>query len=60
MLCLLPRRAPYSDWFAQVCRIIERRTGEPCHIVTSAFMESLYTCGISAQEVADDLLEGLD
>lgn len=55
MLCLLPRRAPYSDWFAQVCRIIERRIGEPAHIHDSDYLRSCYTVGLTPQEIADDL-----
>lgn len=57
MFCLVPRRAPYSDWLAQVARIVERRIGEPAHIFNSAYLRSCYDMGLSPQEIADDLME---
>ena len=58
MFCLVPRRAPYSDWLAQVARIIERRTcARRAHIFDSAYLRSCYDMGLSPQEIADDLME---
>lgn len=55
MLCLVPRRAPFSDWCAQIERIIEKRTGEPFKLDRS--LKSLLGCyevGLSPIEIADD------
>lgn len=54
MLYLVPRRAPFSDWRAQIERAVERRTGEPFHLEPSAALRGCYDCGLSPVEVADD------
>lgn len=55
MLCLVPRRAPFSDWCAQIERLIERRNGRPCHLTRNALLRSCYDIGLTAQEMAGDL-----
>jgi hypothetical protein len=56
MMCLLPRRAPFSDWCAQVERLCERFTGQPCALArTNRLLHSCYDVGLSPQEMAEDL-----
>ncbi len=54
-----PRRAPFSDWMAQVERRIERMTGLVYRTSPAATMiwGSYYDCGISPQEAAADWMD---
>jgi hypothetical protein len=52
-----PRREPYSDWFARIVRIVERRIGGTAYVFDSAYLHSCYDVGLTPQEIADDLME---
>ena len=54
MMCLVPRRAPFADWCAQIERMVERRTGRACHLIRNEQLRSCYNVGLSAVEMADD------
>lgn len=51
-----PRRAPLSDWLAQIERHIERRTRERMTVTATPIIQALYDCGVTPREVADDIL----
>lgn len=54
-----PRRAPFSDWLAQVDRRTWRKAG--FHVVGGnalAYLQSCYDVGLTPIEVADDLIKG--
>lgn len=51
-----PSRPPFSDWLAQVDRILRRRNGTTvAHCGAHPLMRSCYDVGLSPREVADDL-----
>jgi hypothetical protein len=54
------RRAPFSDWRAQVERRFYSRTGEQLNrtqVMTDAPFTGAYHCGMSACTFADDLVQ---
>lgn len=65
MTCLFlasnpPTRAPFSDWVAQIMRIVERQTGErlahPGAYNPGTGLGAYYDSGLSPLEVAEDLM----
>ena len=58
-----PPRPPFSDWFAQCARIIERRTGlrfvrlDSLSATARQCWQAYYDCGLSAGEAVSDFLE---
>lgn len=51
----MPRRAPFSDWCAQVERIIAKRYGESVTLDRhSLILHGCYDCGVSPGEIAQD------
>lgn len=47
-------RAPFSDWCAQVERIIARRCGEDVKLRQECpAVKACYDCGMSPQEIAE-------
>lgn len=58
-LAQAPRRAPFSDWKAQVERRIERQTGKPVTIADDCgCLLACYNVGLEPDEVAADFIEG--
>lgn len=55
---LMSRRAPYSDWLAQVQRILDRRIQGEAALFDSCYLRGCYQCGLSPRQIADELLEG--
>lgn len=60
MMYLLPRRAPFSDWCAQIERRIERRLGFAPTMSSITQVRSCYEVGLSANEVADDFIADVE
>lgn len=58
VMCLLPRRAPFSDWCAQLSRILDRAgcPNSAFMATRSPYLRSCYDCGLSPLEVAGDIL----
>lgn len=53
-----PRREPFSDWKAQVERLIALASPEPVTFANDCqYMRSCYDCGLTAREVALDFIE---
>jgi hypothetical protein len=50
---------PYADWFADVTRRIERRTGSwrGINLMSEAYWKGCYYNGVSAWDAADQFIE---
>jgi hypothetical protein len=56
---LQTNQPPFSDWAAQVERIILRRTGQPVQFDRSSIiLRGFFDCGLSPVEIAEDYIEG--
>lgn len=49
-----PPRLPFSDWRAQVERIIERKIGAAFRMHDNNATRAYFNAGVSAREAADD------
>lgn len=61
MFCLVPRRAPFSDWLAQVDRYLVKHIGLDSGSLEDYPWHAEYDCGCAPGEAAqafiDDLME---
>lgn len=49
----LQRRAPYSDWLAQIDRQLQRRGHRSGQVIDCDALKACYDCGLTATEIAD-------
>ena len=54
-----PRRAPFSDWKAQVERMIMRHAGPVAEPFSPTVMQSCYDVGLSPSDMAEYYIEDI-